>query len=85
MEMGGSGEYPFGYGLASKLVHSKVKANLGLDKCKFGFTGAAPIMVDTLEYFGQLGIQINEVRRFWPKFREIWRNPGIFSGMSTEL
>ena len=61
MEMGGTGEYPCCYGLASKLVHSKVKQNLGLDKCKFGFTGAAPIMVDTLEYFGQLGIQINEV------------------------
>ena len=33
----------------------------GLDACKFGFTGAAPIMTETLEYFGQLGIQINEV------------------------
>merc|ERR1719181_1625551 len=61
MEMGGTGEYPCCHGLASKLVHSKVKQNLGLDKCKFGFTGAAPIMVETLNYFGQLGIQINEV------------------------
>jgi len=61
MEMGGSGAYPCCYGLAEKIVFSKVKANLGLDCCKFGFTGAAPIMVDTLAYFGQLGIQINEV------------------------
>jgi len=28
---------------------------------KFAFTGAAPITVDTLEYFGALGININEV------------------------
>ncbi len=39
----------------------QVKAAAGLDQCMFGFTGAAPIMVDTLEYFGQLGIKINEV------------------------
>ena len=49
------------YGLADKIVLSAVKQNLGLDACKFGFTGAAPIMTETLEYFGQLGIQINEV------------------------
>jgi long-chain-fatty-acid--CoA ligase ACSBG len=60
-EMGSDGSYPSMYGLAEKLVLSKVKAALGLDKCKFGFTGAAPIQVDTLEYFGALGIQINEV------------------------
>jgi long-chain-fatty-acid--CoA ligase ACSBG len=61
LEMGGSGAYPCCYGLAEKVIFSKVKQNLGLDCCKFGFTGAAPIMVDTLNYFGQLGIQINEV------------------------
>mmetsp|Transcript_34213 Transcript_34213/g.84131 ORF Transcript_34213/g.84131 Transcript_34213/m.84131 type:complete len:769 (-) Transcript_34213:214-2520(-) len=59
--MGGSGAVPPMYGLADKLVLSKVKAVLGLDKCKFGFTGAAPITEDTLEYFGSLGININEV------------------------
>jgi len=32
-----------------------------LDKCKFAVTGAAPIRVDTLEYYGSLGIYINEV------------------------
>jgi long-chain-fatty-acid--CoA ligase ACSBG len=42
-------------------VLKKVKQALGLDFCKFGFTGAAPITTDTLEYFGSLGIQINEV------------------------
>merc|ERR1711933_604182 len=38
-----------------------VKENLGLHLRKYGFTGAAPIRVDTLEYFGSLGLTINEV------------------------
>jgi len=57
----GDGTYPWGYKLANKLVLSKVKEAIGLEKCKFGFTGAAPITVKTLEYFGALGIQVNEV------------------------
>ena len=57
----GTGSYPWGYTVANKLVLSKVKEALGLQKCKFGFTGAAPITVQTLEYFGALGIQVNEV------------------------
>jgi len=61
MQLGGSGAKPSFHGLANKLVLSKVKAALGLECCKFGFTGAAPITTDTLQYFGSLGIQINEV------------------------
>jgi long-chain-fatty-acid--CoA ligase ACSBG len=60
-QLGGSGSFPLGYGLADTIVLKKVKAGLGLDCCKFGFTGAAPIRVDTLEYFGSLGLGINEV------------------------
>eukprot|EP00039_Didymoeca_costata_P031340 m.34247 g.34247 ORF g.34247 m.34247 type:complete len:764 (-) comp8694_c0_seq1:2597-4888(-) len=60
-QLGGSGAYPPFYGIAEKIVLGNVKKALGLDKCKFGFTGAAPITTDTLEYFGSLGIQINEV------------------------
>jgi len=60
-QLGASGSVPMGYTLCSKLVLNKIKANLGLDECKFGFTGAAPIRVDTLEYFGSLGLGINEV------------------------
>eukprot|EP00438_Fugacium_kawagutii_P033471 Skav230624 [mRNA] locus=scaffold1673:115570:126501:+ [translate_table: standard] len=60
-QLGGNGQAPCCYGLANKVVLSKVKAQLGLDKVKFGITGAAPIRVDTLEYFGSLGLQINEV------------------------
>merc|ERR1719440_1499077 len=52
---------PWFYGLAKKLVFSKVLAALGLEECKMCYTGAAPISVDTLRYFGQLGLQINEV------------------------
>lgn len=60
-QVGGDGSYPMGYTLADTIVLGNIKAALGLDKCKFGFTGAAPIRVDTLEYFGSLGLQINEV------------------------
>lgn len=49
-----------GYRAADGIVLSKIKARLGLDECKYGFTGAAPIRVDTLEYFGSLGMSINE-------------------------
>ena len=54
------GSSPFGHKIASVLLN-KIKKALGLDACKFGFTGAAPITKATLEYFGSLGIQINEV------------------------
>jgi len=57
---GGPGGKPFGHG-AAMTVLGKIKENLGLDQCIFGFTGAAPIRVDTLEYFGSLGLSINEV------------------------
>eukprot|EP00931_Biecheleriopsis_adriatica_P088920 TRINITY_DN63141_c0_g1_i1.p1 TRINITY_DN63141_c0_g1~~TRINITY_DN63141_c0_g1_i1.p1 ORF type:complete len:806 (+),score=185.22 TRINITY_DN63141_c0_g1_i1:78-2420(+) len=60
-QRGGSGHVPMGYSLVNSAVLSQIKANLGLDACKFGFTGAAPIRVDTLEYFGSLGLSINEV------------------------
>lgn len=59
-QLGGSGSTPFMYGLASKIL-KKIKAALGLDQCKFHFTGAAPITQETLNYFGSLGININEV------------------------
>jgi len=60
-QLGGTGAKPWWHSWADALVLSKVKAALGLEECKFGFTGAAPITTDTLEYFGSLGIQINEV------------------------
>eukprot|EP00929_Paragymnodinium_shiwhaense_P107969 TRINITY_DN74306_c0_g1_i1.p1 TRINITY_DN74306_c0_g1~~TRINITY_DN74306_c0_g1_i1.p1 ORF type:complete len:764 (+),score=220.74 TRINITY_DN74306_c0_g1_i1:69-2360(+) len=60
-QMSGSCHTPAFYGIADKLVMSKAKESLGLHKCKYGMTGAAPIRLDTQEYFGALGMQINEV------------------------
>ena len=60
-QLGCSGEYGTGYVIAEKLVLSKVKVLLGLDDCKFCFTGAAPIKTETLQFYGRLGLNINEV------------------------
>lgn len=51
----------FSYKLADKLVFSKVKAKLGLDRCRFQITAAAPISKSTLEFFLSLGVPIYEV------------------------
>jgi len=58
--LGGNGAVPGMHCLAMKIMKA-VKGAVGLDQCKYAFTGAAPIRVDTLEYFGSLGIYINEV------------------------
>merc|ERR1719203_1121060 len=60
IRLGGTGAVPGGHCLAMKILGA-VKGAVGLDKCKYAFTGAAPIRVDTLEYFGSLGIYINEL------------------------
>jgi len=59
-QLGGNGEKALGYGIAKAKVLDMVKLKLGLDACKFAMTGAAPITIETLSYFGALGIQINE-------------------------
>lgn len=43
------------------VFQQQVRDALGLDKCKFALTGAAPIAVSTVEFFGSLGISICEV------------------------
>jgi len=51
-----------GMGLSLSLkILGKVKEGLGLHECKYCLTGAAPIRVDTLEYFGSLGMTISEL------------------------
>jgi long-subunit acyl-CoA synthetase (AMP-forming) len=46
--------------LANKLVVSKIKTKLGLDALMVAATGAAPIKVETQEFFASLGICIYE-------------------------
>jgi len=49
------------YELAKKLIFSKVKEAVGLDKGRIFVSGAAPIAREVIEFFAQLDILINEV------------------------
>jgi long-chain acyl-CoA synthetase len=51
---------PLLYGLADRLVFSKVRQRLGLDRARFCLTSAAPISRSTLEFFLSLGIRVVE-------------------------
>lgn len=52
---------PLFWGVADKLVFSKVRDALGLDQCRIMITSAAPISKSTLEFFLSLGLPIMEV------------------------
>ncbi len=57
------GEQPGGllgvqFGLCDKLVYSKAKEAMGLDRCRFMFSSAAPLSPKIAEYFSGLGMQI---------------------------
>jgi long-subunit acyl-CoA synthetase (AMP-forming) len=52
---------PGTYPLAKRLVFSKVRERLGLDATRFAIVSAAPIAVETLEFFLSLGLPIMEV------------------------
>ncbi|MEE2743399.1 MAG: AMP-binding protein [Bdellovibrionota bacterium] len=51
----------FSYKLADMLIFSKVKKQLGFDRCRYQLTGAAPISKETLEFFMSLGLPLCEV------------------------
>jgi len=53
--------YPVGWWLANTLVFNRVKLALGLDRCIFALTGAAPIAKTTLDYFSSLNLPLHEV------------------------
>ena len=49
------------YIVAKKLILSKIHEAIGLDKCKAAFTAAAPISVETLNYFSSIDVPVYEV------------------------
>ncbi len=49
------------YGLANKLIYSKVKSAVGLDRARICVSGAAPISREILEFFASLDIVVHEV------------------------
>jgi len=51
---------PLGYWLAERLVFSKVRRRLGLDRSRFQVTSAAPASRETLEFFLSLGVPLYE-------------------------
>ncbi|CAK4075788.1 unnamed protein product [Aphanomyces euteiches] len=59
-QFGMSNSKPCGVGIAEKLVLSRVKAALGLDRCKTFSVTAAPIRPETVEYYGGLDMPILE-------------------------
>ena len=61
-QYGQDGSAPCGYSCANKIVFSQIKDALGLGESKGCFTAAAPISVDTLNYFASLDIPVYEVR-----------------------
>jgi len=52
---------PWSYGLADRLVFSKVRARLGLDRARLMAVSSAPIAKETLEFFQSLGLPVMEV------------------------
>ncbi len=57
-----AGEHPGGPGhwLADKLVLSKLRARLGLDRCRFLISGGAPLSAEIAEFFHATGLLIME-------------------------
>ena len=50
----------FSYSLAKLIILNKIHRQLGLDKCRNMFCGAAPVTKETLEFFISLGLPLAE-------------------------
>jgi long-chain-fatty-acid--CoA ligase ACSBG len=48
--------------LAKRLIFSRIKEALGLDRCGTTLSGAAPISVDIKKYFMSIDIPLMDVR-----------------------
>ncbi|ELT97844.1 hypothetical protein CAPTEDRAFT_161718 [Capitella teleta] len=59
--MNGRTSKPFGWTVANAMVFKKVQQGLGLDRCKYCLTGAAPITRETLDFFMSLNIPLLEL------------------------
>lgn len=60
-QFGGDGRKSLSFRLANHVVLSKIKEALGLDQCRYCFTGAAPITVECINFFGSLDIPVYEL------------------------
>lgn len=61
--------------VVSGIIRRKIQATLGLDKAIVIFTGAAPVPVDLLRWFGRLGIHLQEAYGLSEDFNLCAMNP----------
>ncbi|MBN2284093.1 MAG: long-chain fatty acid--CoA ligase [Deltaproteobacteria bacterium] len=55
-----TGLFAFQYNLADKLIFSKLKDALGMDRLEFAFSGGGPLAVTDAEFFLGMGIKVIE-------------------------
>lgn len=51
----------FKYKMMNKLVFSKLKTKMGLDKCQYFIYGAAPLRREVREFFASFGVYLNNI------------------------
>jgi long-chain acyl-CoA synthetase len=65
----------FRHGIADKLVFSKLRARLGLDRCRFLISGGAPLAAEIGEFFHAVGLVILEGYGLTETFAAAYLNP----------
>ncbi len=55
-----TGLFAFQYNLADKIIFSKLKAGLGMDRLRFALSGGGPLSVSDAEFFLGMGIKVCE-------------------------